>query len=186
MPSTSSRRSPIRLMLTVVSWVLIGALLALVIGASVLPRILGAVPLAVLSGSMEPTFAAGDLVISKPVDPAQITVGDIVTFQPEANNPALVTHRVVSKAVGESGTSGFTTRGDANRVDDEPISGAQVRGKVLYTMPLLGYVVNALSPQLRTILLQGAGALLLVWAVVSIIRPTKNTRTNYPPTGEQK
>ncbi|WP_258142395.1 signal peptidase I [Arthrobacter sp. MYb227] len=185
-PRVHMRRSPLKLMFTLLGWILVGALVALLLGSSVLPRVIGAVPLAVLSGSMEPRFSAGDLVISQPVDPAQISIGDIVTFQPEANNPALVTHRVVSKFVGEGGAIGFTTRGDANGVDDEPIIGAQVRGKVLYTLPWVGHVVNALNPKLRTGLLQGAGALLLVGAVVSLARPAKKSRTNNPLTGEQK
>lgn len=185
-PETGQRRGPVKFAVSLVGWVLLGALLAMVLGASLLPRLLGAVPLAVLSGSMEPTFSAGDLVISKPVEPTEIRIGDMVTFQPESDNPALVTHRVVAKSVGEGGVVGFTTRGDANQVDDDPIGGVQVRGKVLYTLPWVGHVVNALNPQIRTTLLQGAGALIVLGAIISVIRPTKKRRSNQPPTGEQK
>ena len=59
------------------------------------PRAMGGTTLAVLSGSMEPTIKAGDLIGVRSVDPESLTVGDIVTLQPESGNPTLVTHRIV-------------------------------------------------------------------------------------------
>lgn len=43
-------------------------------------RALGLTPYAVLSGSMEPTYRVGSLIYVKKVDPAEVQVGDPITF----------------------------------------------------------------------------------------------------------
>ena len=108
----------------------------------VVPRVLGGDSLTVLSGSMEPTFSPGDVVVVKGVTEAEVcsdvSVGSIVTYFPEPNDPTLITHRVIGKTIGtfEDGTScRLITQGDANTVVDEPISPAQVRGVFMYGVP---------------------------------------------------
>lgn len=66
----------------------------------------------VLSGSMEPTFERGDLVLMQSLygEPA---VGDIVMFVPK-NNKEPVTHRI--SRITEYGS--IKTRGDANKEED--------------------------------------------------------------------
>lgn len=72
----------------------------------------------VLTPSMEPAIDAGDLILSRDVDPSDLKVGDIVTF--EASIPSgsttrteRITHRVV--AIDEAGgVLTFTTKGDNN------------------------------------------------------------------------
>ena len=53
--------------------------LALMIGLAVLviglPAVVGGMPLTVLSGSMEPTYSPGDLVVVKPTPVDEIRVG---------------------------------------------------------------------------------------------------------------
>ncbi len=52
--------------------------------------------LVVTSGSMEPRFAAGDVVVLRSVsDPSELKPGLVVTFQP-VGATGLVTHRIVS------------------------------------------------------------------------------------------
>ena len=69
---------------------------ALISATIAIPRIIGAVPLTVLSGSMVPTFNPGDLIVTLPVDNAreEIKRGDIVTFQPESGVSTLITHQI--------------------------------------------------------------------------------------------
>ncbi|MDR2723247.1 MAG: S26 family signal peptidase [Cellulomonadaceae bacterium] len=150
-----------------------GLLLALLLAALtiVLPTVLGAVPLTVLSNSMAPGLPAGSLAIVQPTkgtvpadgltvmapdairdinDTSGITAGDIIVFQPHGGDATLVMHRVQSMSSTVAAASGqishtFTTRGDALTVDDAPVADHQVRGVVLYSLPLLGYVNNALN-----------------------------------------
>jgi len=51
---------------------------------------------AVLSGSMEPTLKVGSVEITKPFDPNNIQVGDIITFRSPRNPQLVVSHRVVA------------------------------------------------------------------------------------------
>ena len=44
------------------------------------PRLFGITPMAVLSGSMEPTYHVGGLVFVQKVDPSDVEVGDSITF----------------------------------------------------------------------------------------------------------
>lgn len=135
-PADSFWRSAASAAMTVL---LIGALL-LALAVAVVPRLMGGSALTVLSGSMEPTYAAGDMVITVPQD--NYNIGDVVTFQPVSNDPTLITHRVVGIRMGSDGTE-FVTRGDANGADDAPILADQVMGKVLYHVPKVGHVANA-------------------------------------------
>lgn len=89
----------------------------------------------VLSGSMEPEFSQGDLIIVKETD--SFEVNDIVVFQ---DNNSLVVHRII-----EMGGVTVTTKGDANNVADEPINISAVKGKVLFWIPFVGRIVNFLK-----------------------------------------
>ncbi|KAG8296410.1 signal peptidase complex catalytic subunit SEC11A [Homalodisca vitripennis] len=71
----------------------------------------------VLSGSMEPAFHRGDLMllVNYPEDP--VRTGDIVVFRVEGKEIPIV-HRVVRVHEREDGTFKFLTKGDNNPVDD--------------------------------------------------------------------
>ncbi|WP_424017061.1 signal peptidase I [Halorientalis pallida] len=111
-------------------------LLALVVPFAVfaVPQVIGADHgFVILSGSMEPDIAPGDVVI---VDAsAPVGVGDIVTFSEDSDVP--VTHRIVAEEDGQ-----WVTKGDANENRDaRPVPPENVLGKVVLTIPLIGHVV---------------------------------------------
>jgi signal peptidase len=90
----------------------------------------------VQSGSMLPQIKIGSIVVSRQASAYQ--VGDIITFK---NAPAPVTHRIFS-ATESAGRLNFITKGDANETPDtEPVLQEQVLGKVIATLPFLGYPV---------------------------------------------
>jgi len=128
------------------SWVMtvvMVALLAVASAAVFVPRLIGAQPLTVLSGSMEPAFSPGDLVIVRPFNVHNVAIGDIITFQPESGNPTLITHRVIEVTRDASDltqVSRIVTQGDANNVADNPLIPDQVMGRVLYHLPYLGFL----------------------------------------------
>ncbi|GAA4161663.1 hypothetical protein GCM10022286_19590 [Gryllotalpicola daejeonensis] len=138
------------------SWLWYGisaGLLALILGIAVaaiaVPKLAGAVPLTVLSSSMEPTLHPGAMAVVRPIaqsDLGRIRIGEIITFQPFPNDPTLVTHRVVQIKHLSTGDYVFVTKGDANSTVDQPVRGKQVRATLWYAMPWLGWVndlVNA-------------------------------------------
>lgn len=104
----------------------------------------------VLTGSMTPTYPPGTLIIVQPVQAADIHIGDVITYQIESGKPAVVTHRVVTATAVSDGTYTFTTKGDANNtVDQKAVIPDQIRGKVWYAIPYLGYVNSAVNGEAR-------------------------------------
>ena len=75
-------------------WVAAGLVgtLFLAVAASLL---FGQRPVVVLSGSMEPAFSPGDVLIERSIEPSQVKVGQIVTFH-EPGTGRMLTHRVRS------------------------------------------------------------------------------------------
>ena len=76
----------------------------------------------ILSGSMEPELSIDDLIIVKKSD--NYDVGDIVVYQ---RNYELIVHRIV-----EINGNNVITKGDANNIEDDPISKKQIIGKVVH------------------------------------------------------
>lgn len=86
--------------------------------------------------SMNPTLRRGDVaIIDKKVIPEAIRVGDIVKFR---EGPLQVVHRVVSIHSDGEGRS-FITRGDNNPRDDPPIRADELEGRVILSIPWVGF-----------------------------------------------
>lgn len=145
--------------------VLLGAGAAIVV-AVLVPRIAGATPYTILTGSMRPAMPPGTLVVDRPVDPETLRTGDVVTVQLTSGRPVYVTHRIVAVERRLDGGLRFQTQGDANDVaDDELRRPEQIRGKRWYSVPYLGYVSNAISGQHRQVAVYVVAAGLLAYAV---------------------
>ncbi|CAL1543942.1 unnamed protein product [Lymnaea stagnalis] len=71
----------------------------------------------VLSGSMEPAFHRGDLLLLTNHREEPIRVGEIVVFKIEGRDIPIV-HRVLKVHEKDDGTVRFLTKGDNNSVDD--------------------------------------------------------------------
>lgn len=162
-------------------WMLLAVVLAAVLAAVVLPRLGSATPFAVLTGSMRPVMPPGTLVVVRPVDPADIDVGSVITFMPREHDPAVVTHRVVGVGFDATGQPAFRTKGDANDAPD----GAMVRtyqivGERWYFVPYLGYLTNLLTGRQREVVLGLAVAALLIYALVMFAGAARD-RLRRPP-----
>ena len=133
----------------VVSGVALLLLLALVAPFVVygFPGVIGAdASFVVLSGSMEPDIRAGDAVVVDSVRPAQIAVGDVITFTRDGSSSP-ITHRVL-EATGEGAERSFVTKGDSNEeADAQPVPAANVIGRVVVTIPYIGLVVDFANTQ---------------------------------------
>lgn len=150
---------------------------AAALGVAVLPLATGGAALAVLSGSMTPDLPVGAMAFTRPVDPADVRAGDVITFQHAPGAAELVTHRVL--AVDTSGGSPvFTTKGDANDAADlDPVPASAVRGELWFGVPHLGRASALLhSPK-------GAGLLVVLVCAVIAASPGPRPAPGADPDG---
>ncbi|HAP74148.1 TPA: signal peptidase I [Candidatus Campbellbacteria bacterium] len=115
-------------------------LMAVLMIASIFP-ITGNYELRVVqSGSMEPAIKTGSVAVIKPSDDYQ--VGDVITFGDVYKSETPITHRIVDIKVIE-GDYYYITKGDANDdKDPKDVPKEDVIGKVLFSLPYAGYVVQ--------------------------------------------
>ena len=137
---------------------------ASMLGGNALPMPFGFGMTVVLSGSMEPALSVDDLLIVTPED--DYKVGDIVVFQTQRT---AIVHRIIS-IDGEV----ITTRGDANTGDDEPITKANIKGRVALAIPLVGILINFIKSPVGTLLLIGAA----IWLLEASFKKEKEQRSD--------
>lgn len=100
------------------------------------PNFVGFKTFSVISGSMEPDIPVGSLVYTKSVEFEDIEIGDVISYK--LSEDTMVTHRVNS-INAENNT--LITKGDANDdVDGSEVQKSQIVGKVIFTVPYLGYM----------------------------------------------
>ena len=94
---------------------------------------------------------AGDLILSKEVDPNTLKPGDIITFlsQDTESFGEIVTHMIRAKTTDANGNAGFITYGTTTDVDDETVvTYLYILGKYEGHVPKLGTFFNFLkTPQ---------------------------------------
>ena len=141
-----------------------------------LPKLRTLTPLVVLSGSMEPYFNPGDIVLIEPINASGVNVGDVVAFHPpwakgrEASE-TLYTHRVVGITRNSTGLY-FVTKGDNNdEIDFQPVPAQNVVGKAIFVLPYLGYLTRH-NPDRRVLLVVYVLFILLpgVYLLASTVR----------------
>lgn len=128
--------------------------------------------LAVQSGSMEPTIRTGSIVIVEPA--REYRVGDIITVSDPGNPKVTITHRLVGTDE-RFGERYFITKGDANKsADTEERPVTNVLGKVLFSVPFLGYPVSYAKTRDGLIFLVIIPATLIVYSeLINIKNETK-------------
>ena len=104
------------------------------------PDIGGIFPMVILTDSMNPQLASGDLVICRKINAKNIKTGDVICFyDPEGNGTATVTHRVPEIITDETGALAWITKGDANNTEDEkPVRSENLAGIYCWRLPGLG------------------------------------------------
>jgi signal peptidase len=132
----------------------------------------------VISNSMMPALKAGGLVVTRPVGPTDIKVGDIITYGSPIDEK-LVTHRVV--AINENNPLLFQTKGDANEDSDPYLVPAQnITGQVCFYIPMLGSVtqfVKSLTGLVLLLLIPGLIIIAIeVWNIWFVIKKEKAKR----------
>ena len=130
----------------------------------------------VTSDSMSATdFDAGDIAISKNVDPKTLKEGDIITFlsQDHDNFGEVVTHKIRRLTTDANGRPGFVTYGTMTDTDDRTVvTHEYVVGQYVGRIPKVGsffmflkttpgYILCILLPFLLLILSQGLNCIRL-------------------------
>jgi len=143
--------------------------------ALTVPKI-GLKALVVLSGSMEPTIKTGSVVITKPI--SEVKEGEVITFKhPLGSFRDLVTHRVV-KIETKEGITEIKTKGDANKVEDSwTVGPGAILGKVIFSVPYLGFVVGFVRQPLGFVIFVVLSAFLII--VEEILRIKKTIEAEY-------
>jgi len=97
-----------------------------------MPSVFGIRPAIVLSGSMEPTFYPGDVILLKKTkEPEELEVGDVVCY---LYSGKATTHRITERFEAD-GKTRYVMKGDFNNVEDrlavdpEQIQGVWTGGK---------------------------------------------------------
>ena len=149
--------------------------IAVVIFASILP-IPGKLEIKIVqSGSMEPTIKTGGLVVIKPE--SIYKEGDIITFGKDTKKDIPTTHRIIA-IKAESGVVIYTVKGDANNSPDPTeVRQSEIIGKVIFSVPYLGYIMDFAKKPLGFALLIGLPALYIAYdEVAKIVRELKTLR----------
>lgn len=102
----------------------------------------------IISPSMTPNINVWDVVVTKKVtNPAEIKVGDVITFisTSSISRGMTITHRVIEVGSDENGVT-YTTKGDNNlSPDSAPAKYENVIGKVIIRVPQLGRLQSFLA-----------------------------------------
>jgi signal peptidase I len=155
----------VRHLLTLLRWTLLGLALGLAF-AVVAPRAIGWSSLTVVSGSMSPTIATGDVVLARPITPADARPGDVVTYNDSQRHGQLVTHRVMRVHPAGAAVE-FVTKGDANTATESwavPANGTI--GRVEVRIPSIGRALSLAGSSTGGVALVGVPALL--WGLLSL------------------
>jgi signal peptidase len=95
----------------------------------------------VLTGSMAPEIKAGDVVLIKPQNGKEPTIGDVVTYTARRFDGTPVgsfTHRVV----GGNSIKGYVLKGDANLNPDlQKVKVSDIVGTAIFIIPFIGKIL---------------------------------------------
>jgi signal peptidase len=151
---------------------LLGSALLLFLAIGVLPRTGWYRIQTVLSGSMRPAFAPGDLIVVTPEPVREVRAGQVITYKIPIGDQHVQTHRIV-KVVHGGEHPVVQTKGDAN--DSIDPWKARLEGttawRVRLVAPKLGLLIVWLrSPLIRILTVFGAPFLFAVLGLWRIWR----------------
>src|SRR5262249_23131538 len=145
---------------------------AALVGLGLLPRTGWYRPVTVLSGSMRPAFAPGDMVVVTPEPVNAGRVGQVISYRIPVRHHHVQSHRLIA-VLRRNGQVSVRTKGDANAADypwTATLHGTTV-WRVRSVLPKLGWIVFWLrTPLVHRLTLFLAPLLLALLAVLQIWR----------------
>jgi signal peptidase len=110
--------------------------------------LLGFTPSIIASRSMRPALDVGDIAVTLQTSPENIRVGDVIQYWRQGESAPII-HRVI-ETYKSGGTTYIITKGDANNAPDDPITPIQTVGKLIITIPKLGWISIYLKTAITT------------------------------------
>jgi signal peptidase I len=139
-------------------------------------------PMVMVTGSMQKTIPVGSLVVDPKVDPRQLEVGDVISFQKPLGAHGLDTHRIVA-IKNDKGTRLYQTKGDSNPVADPWVISfdrGMVAHRMVFSVPYAGNaLIFARSPLGRLSLIAYVCVILLL-SLLKGIAATARVKTVEP------
>jgi signal peptidase I len=143
------------------------ALLA-VVAFVLIPGLLGLQRFVITGRSMTGTIPKGAIIYSRVVPSSELKAGDIITFTPPGFSEA-VTHRIIATEPGPDGKTAFRTKGDFNQYPDpwNPVTlNEPQQARYVFQVPLLGYVLAALTLRTVRVAVVGVPAILIALSIL--------------------
>lgn len=110
----------------------------------------------------------GSIVVIEPAQDYQ--KGEIITFADLDNPKNSITHRI-EKVKKDDGRLSFVTKGDANdALDSKEVVPGQVLGKMIFSIPFLGYPVSFAKTKEGLIILVIIPAIIIVYSEILNIK----------------
>lgn len=132
---------------------------AIIIIGAIACWIIGYEPAIVMSGSMEPTYHTGSVMLIDTNQKKDVRIGDTIAF---ITGGEYIAHRIVDTC-----DKGYITRGDANKSRDPwVVAYTDIKGKVVMSIPWLGYVFKTLSGTAGIII---AASLVIIMGLSALI-----------------
>lgn len=104
----------------------------------------------VVTGSMEPKYNIGDVLIAKETNPKDVKVGDAISYLGSSGTfkGKVVTHEVVDIDKDIDGRYIFHTKGLANLVEDPIVYEEQLYGVIKYKATVLSVIYKIVNTQI--------------------------------------
>lgn len=123
--------------------------------------------LTILSPSMEPKYPTGSLVYLVDVDPSKLKVNDVITFK--ISDGMTATHRIKEIIPDEEDPNvvRFRTKGDNNDTyDGSLVEFDDIQGKVVFCIPLLGYLAMRIQSPPGSFIAIGVGLAIVLFVMI--------------------
>jgi len=104
----------------------------------------------VITGSMEPLYNVGDVLVAKEVEPEDVEVGDTISYLGAQGQfkDKVITHEVISIEKNEDGEILYHTKGIANVVEDPIVNESQLYGVVVYKALILSLIYKIIATKI--------------------------------------
>ena len=129
----------------------------------------------VQSESMTPAIKMGSIVVIKPAQDYEI--GDVISFGETSRIESPITHRIYDIKITE-GIVSYITKGDANNAPDQrEVLEREIIGKVLLSIPYIGYAVDfAKRPLGFALIIIVPAAIIIFDEVKKILKEIKKSK----------
>jgi signal peptidase I len=145
-------------------------------------------PMVIVTGSMQKTIPVGSLVVDQKVDPRQLEVGDVISFQKPLGAHGLDTHRIVA-IKNDKGIRLYQTKGDSNPVADPWVISfdrGMVAHRMVFFVPYVGNALIFARSSLGRLSLIGYVCVILLLSIFKGIAASAKVKATDPPGKTQR